>query len=605
MASRRASVTRPASVPRRASRVRKSSPDAVADAGSQVAPTAWPEEAARLAARHVLGDWVARRQLPGRGGVSPLVWAAGEFLAPDEIEAVRPWLGVPGKSARRPDVAPTLTEFARLSERFLRNGTPLTAAEGWRAVVAAHALPCLAPQADRDAWHAWRQALIDRAAPGPGSEPGGELARQVVVGELALTLAALFPELSEAERLVEGAVAETRGSLESLLDSQGLLPARLQPVAFALLASWTRTLGVLGRVGATLPAPAMERFATAVARGLTAVRADGSRALFEPAGAADHGALLHAAAEVSGRPTLRRLAALALPARGASRLQVPRGAPLPGGASEGPRVATLRNDWSPGADAVWVDYREQVARLEATTEGTTLASGAWTVRLSIDGRGLVPLGPWEDVCWVSDGDVDYLEIDQAFTGGVRLERCIVLGRSSRWLLLADTVLSSTPGEIHYAAEWPLAANLDVRPAAETRELTLAERRPRTTVLPLYLPEWRSAPADGSLEAVAGRLRWQRRGRGAGLFVPLYLALSPARLRQPLTWRRLTVAQDRQRVPPDVAEAFRVQFGREHALFYRSLGPPLSRTFLGHNLATQFLAARFTPDGRVTPLVEIE
>jgi hypothetical protein len=82
-------------------------------------------------------------------------------------------------------------------------------------------------------------------------------------------------------------------------------------------------------------------------------------------------------------------------------------------------------------------------------------------------------------------------------------------------------------------------------------------------------------------------------------------LEPKRHARPFTWRQLTVAEQRQNVSPDAAVGFRVQFGEEQWLIYRSLTKPRNRTVLGHNLATDFLIARFGRDGSVKSLVEVE
>jgi hypothetical protein len=74
---------------------------------------------------------------------------------------------------------------------------------------------------------------------------------------------------------------------------------------------------------------------------------------------------------------------------------------------------------------------------------------------------------------------------------------------------------------------------------------------------------------------------------------------------PATWRQLTVAENREILPSDVAVGYRVMVGKEQWLIYRSLGKPGNRTVLGHNLVTELLIARFDRQGEVEPLLEIE
>ncbi len=90
-----------------------------------------------------------------------------------------------------------------------------------------------------------------------------------------------------------------------------------------------------------------------------------------------------------------------------------------------------------------------------------------------------------------------------------------------------------------------------------------------------------------------------------MYAPLLMDLDPRRSRQPLTWRQLTVAENRKTVSSDVAVGYRVQIGCRQWLIYRSLAERANRTLLGSNLSTEFLFARFTPDDEAQPLLEIE
>jgi hypothetical protein len=125
------------------------------------------------------------------------------------------------------------------------------------------------------------------------------------------------------------------------------------------------------------------------------------------------------------------------------------------------------------------------------------------------------------------------------------------------------------------------------------------------VLPLALPEWRADGRFGSLEQTDRGLELCQSAKGAALFAPLFLDLEARRFGRPLTWRRLTVAENLQAVTDGVAAGFRVQIGGQQWLIYRSLAPKANRTLLGHNLATEMLAARFGRDGEVDSILEVE
>ena len=86
---------------------------------------------------------------------------------------------------------------------------------------------------------------------------------------------------------------------------------------------------------------------------------------------------------------------------------------------------------------------------------------------------------------------------------------------------------------------------------------------------------------------------------------MFFDLNAKRRSKTHTWRQLTVAQDLDILSRDVAVAYRIQVGRKQWVVYRSLGPTGNRTFMGHNLISEFLVARFLKNGEVENLIEIE
>jgi hypothetical protein len=125
------------------------------------------------------------------------------------------------------------------------------------------------------------------------------------------------------------------------------------------------------------------------------------------------------------------------------------------------------------------------------------------------------------------------------------------------------------------------------------------------VLPLQLPEWRAGRGCGELRQTDQGLELRQHAIGQSLFAPLFFDLDRRRFRRPLTWRRLTVAQERQVLPTDSAVGYRVQIGDAQWLVYRSLSTPEVRSVLGVNLMHEFLVADFLPTGKVKRLLEIE
>ncbi len=216
-----------------------------------------------------------------------------------------------------------------------------------------------------------------------------------------------------------------------------------------------------------------------------------------------------------------------------------------------------------------------------------------------------PTGDWEEVCWVSDDDVDYLELEIPLEHGLNVQRQICLARRDELLFLADAVIGQEKRSIHYRGGLPLVAGLGVQPAEKTREVELSGKKLRALAMPLALGEWRVDRRCGELAASGQTLELKQQALGARLYAPLWLDLAARRRKRAFTWRELTVAEQLRIQPREVATGFRVQFGNKQWLVYRSLAERGNRTLLGHNLATEFLLARFARDGGVKPLIEIE
>ncbi len=280
------------------------------------------------------------------------------------------------------------------------------------------------------------------------------------------------------------------------------------------------------------------------------------------------------------------------------------------GNSEAAGMAVLRPGWAESDARLTVNYGERRLRTELARGRALLWSGDWQPELRLDGELLEPTSPWKNVCWVSDDDADYLELEQKLSGGARVQRHVLLAREDRFLFVADAVLCKRPAAIVYRGMTPLTQGVRFAAADETHEGFLtspAGHRRHALVLPLALPEWRSAgPRGEGLAVQDGTLELRQSAIASrALFAGLFIDLALRRIARPATWRRLTVAEDRRIVPGHLAVGYRVQVGARQWLFYRSLGRRGSRTLLGHHLVTEFLAARFNRAGRVEPIMEIE
>jgi hypothetical protein len=233
-----------------------------------------------------------------------------------------------------------------------------------------------------------------------------------------------------------------------------------------------------------------------------------------------------------------------------------------------------------------------------------LFAGDWSSTSLVNQNEARFAGEWEEVCWVTDDDVDYLELQVELSEGVRIQRQICLARQDRFLFIADAVLGAETHSLRHTLQLPLTDAI-ATPAAETHEIALRARKPRALIFPLALPEWRTDRRGGELTAGNGTIQLHQATNASSLYAPLWIDLDPQRHNRSFTWRQLAVAEERQNVPPDVAVGYRVQFGKEQWLIYRSLNPARNRTVIGHNLATEFLIARFDQGGGVKALIEVE
>ncbi len=211
-------------------------------------------------------------------------------------------------------------------------------------------------------------------------------------------------------------------------------------------------------------------------------------------------------------------------------------------------------------------------------------------------------------CWESDRKASFLEIVAPLAGGLQIERQVVVLPDEKLVFLADAVTPRSGGaaavqSLQYRGTLPLAGGLDCGREEETRELVVSDTVTRCMVLPLALPEWRTA-GRGTFAATADGLTLEQPG-AVRLYAPLWIDCDAKRIGRPRTWRQLTVADTRIILPPHQAAGFRVQAGLEQWLVYRALDAPRNRTLLGCNVSCEFLLGRVKRSGEVARTLEIQ
>lgn len=284
--------------------------------------------------------------------------------------------------------------------------------------------------------------------------------------------------------------------------------------------------------------------------------------------------------------------------------------------SETAGMAAMLPEWDIRRGRIYIDYRGEAFRVEVEYGGGPAIGGVWETLIDVDGVDQAPAGPWCSICEYSDDDAQYLEFEQRWTGGVRLQRQLMLLRDDRCVLLADAVLRDRDlpsARIGYVSRLPIGESLEARPDPETSEIWLVDAADNRRALALSLQsnEWRVGPTAATLEVTPDRhLRLQTASQppsdnGGGLFAPLWFDFQPRRFDRPRTFRQLTVADELRIVDADEAVAHRVQLGSEQWVTYRSLRGERNRTFLGKHLLADFYCARFhAGDGEMEDMLTV-
>ena len=122
-------------------------------------------------------------------------------------------------------------------------------------------------------------------------------------------------------------------------------------------------------------------------------------------------------------------------------------------------AAVLRPSWAASSDRLTVLYPQQSVQIELIVGGRTLCLGQWLCEVRRDNELLAPVGSWREVCWLSDNDVDYLEVEIRLAGGLLIQRHFVFARKDRFLLLADAVLGRRTANLDYRGRLPLGGGV--------------------------------------------------------------------------------------------------------------------------------------------------
>ena len=493
------------------------------------------------------------------GKTSSLTWGFSKFENGSTQALVEESFRTVRKNAGDKDTANTLECWVAAipSEATLSFATECLA---W-----SQSLPLLASELGADRWCELLDTLIqvarDSAAISLDANP---LVNQLLSVELSLTLCYQFPEIQRCDALSALAKHSLSQAAIETLDGRGLPHAKSLSGMRPLLACWTRC-GLLNRAMKCdcFDDNTQAQFEWLIQQSLRLSTHDGSQVFLSEAGTRWSKRFIDAVLTLSDDTEDKSIAAQALRGYKSATVAKPKRKRQPNSAyhSEWSQTAFLRTNWSRKSELLAITYADRKVRSELRVGAATIWSGGCDPVIRVNRFDLKPESEWDEVCWHSDKDVDYVELEIEFQGGWKLQRQVLLARKDRFLFLGDAVIGTNPSQIEYRSTLPLAGAVRLNAADETREGFLYDDNRLATVLPLALPEWRSESTEDRFNQTDRGLELCQHRFGAALYAPLFIDLKPSRLSKELTWRQLTVADRLEIQPRDVAVGYRVQIGK--------------------------------------------
>lgn len=461
-------------------------------------------------------------------------------------------------------------------------------------------------------WPLWRDAWLNAAELAVAHEPESPLDR-LLAAEVLLASAVLFEGAAGIRNRRKVARARLLTEFEARTDTDGTPHAELLPVLPAWFASLVRAASWAKAGDARLwDSSYSERFA-GLTRIVATLSAPDGRLLLTEAG--DVRPVLREAARRCGKkldsPVRDLIARFRdrspdVPSKESPARRADRKSPAVA-QSDWAKVVVSRARWRPESDAYAVRHDAVLPALEFLAFGRPVFAGEWDLTVRLDGQKLELTNDWESVCWFSDEDADYVELQWPNEQGITLCRQVLLTRGGHQLIVADAV--STPGRpetrIEVDSRLPLADNVTVEERRPSRELSLGAAGLPVRAFPVALPGERIESAPGSLDA-DGRHLLQRRAGLGGVYLPAIFDWHPARRDAYADWRTLTVTEDGRRLGPGEASGHRLRVGSRQILLCRSLtGSKLKRACLGYHHGNESIICQVLPKGDFKPLVLVE
>ena len=469
-------------------------------------------------------------------------------------------------------------------------------------LAAAHSIRSIAGRCD---FHQWQSLVAQLLEISRAAESNVGLAPpiyQQLAVEVPMVIAYLLPEIEDYRQLATRSCQKMATTVSTMLDHDGWPHARYLAEFGQVVASWARCGVVINDLDIKQAYEAASQLEWVVRQIFRMLRPDKSLVFSSVNSGPANKAFLNCLFELSSDTQDKTL--LKIVTDESSHRSVPVSTEVEtSNLSEWSESAILQSRWAANSPKLAVDFSKDKCWIEIS-RNVPLIRGDCRPEISINGGELSSAEPFEVACVESDDDVVYLELEKKLGKGVTLTRQILLSRTEEFLLVADLVNAEESARIDYRCQWPLAESIEGMHESQTREVYLTKRKIHSLVLPLALPEWKSARTDDSLSFQDDTMTLTQSIDGNGLYAPLFFDLNPKRSKKKRTWRQVTVAESLEIVPRDVACAFRVQLDQHQWIFYRTVSSFGNRTFMGENVNNEFVFLRFENDGTVETMIEI-
>ncbi len=265
--------------------------------------------------------------------------------------------------------------------------------------------------------------------------------------------------------------------------------------------------------------------------------------------------------------------------------------------------AILRTDWGARADRCVVVHDQPQMNIEFAVQGQSVLDGEWYSEMTIGTKTTPFHGEWRSVCWQTDQDADYIEMQLFIRGIVRVERQILLSRTRQFCMIAESLNDIGGESFSYRTQLPLVTGVKSTTNKRTRELQLEAGGVPIRVFPVLLPDRHVLATPGRFGA---DFRFETTAAGSAWYNPMLIDWSPARRTAEATWKSLTVSEQQKILKPEFASGHRIKVGNHQWLIYRSLRQSIEpRNVLGHQTRYETVVGAVEKNGDITPLMLVE